>query len=144
MNNEALFSSKTDDWATPDHLFNQLSKIFNFTLDCGASSENAKCDNYYTIEDNALLKSWKTSGCVWMNPPYGRAIEKWMARAYGEHLEGQPVVCLVPARTDAGWWHEYALKGIIKYFRGRLKFAGSKDNAPFPSALIIYDGIRNG
>ena len=132
------FSSKTDLWSTPVDFFNKYNEKFNFELDVCATHENAKCKNYFTIDDDGLSKEW--SGICWMNPPYGREIIKWMEKAYKSSLNGATVVCLVPARTDTKWWHEYAVKGDIYFIRGRLKFGGSKNSAPFPSAVITFNG----
>ena len=58
---------------------------------------------------------------------------------------GATVVCLVPARTDTAWWHDYSMKGEIRFLRGRVKFVnrkGTGDSAPFPSAIIIFKGER--
>lgn len=130
------FSSKTDLWATPVDFFNKYNEKFNFELDVCATHENAKCTKYFTIEDDGLSKEW--SGICWMNPPYGREIIKWMEKAYKSSLNGATIVCLVPARTDTKWWHEYAIKGEVEFIRGRLKFGGSKNSAPFPSAVVIF------
>jgi len=73
-----------------------------------------------------------------MNPPYGREIGKWVKKAYESAQSGATVVCLVPARTDTAWWHDYCAKGEIRFVRGRLKFGGSKNSAPFPSAVVIF------
>ena len=76
-----------------------------------------------------------------MNPPYGREIIKWMKKAYHESKKGATVVTLVPVRPDAKWWHDYAMKGEIRFFRQRLKFKqGGKrsDVAPFASAIIVF------
>jgi len=132
------FSSNTDLWATPIEFFNKYNEKFNFELDVCATHENAKCAKYFTIDDDGLLKEW--SGICWMNPPYGREIIKWMEKAYKSSLNGATVVCLVPARTDTKWWHEYAIKGEIEFIRGRLKFGGSKNSAPFPSAVVTFNG----
>lgn len=139
MNNSKVhFSSKTDDWTTPDDFFKKLDEKYNFTLDPCASDDNHKCKKYYTKEDDGLSKPW--SGTVFMNPPYGREIKLWMEKAYNESLKGTTVVCLVPARTDTAWWHDYAMKGDIEFIRGRLKFGNSKNSAPFPSAVIVFNG----
>lgn len=130
------FSSASDDWATPQDLFDELNKIHHFTLDAAASASNAKCENYFTKEQNGLEQVW--TGSVWLNPPYGREIGKWMKKAYEEAFNGDTVVCLVPARTDTAWWHDYAMKGEITFLRGRLKFGGHKNSAPFPSAIIVF------
>lgn len=75
-----------------------------------------------------------------MNPPYGRTIKQWMQKAYESSLKGATVVCLVPARTDTAWWHDFAMKGEIEFIRGRLKFGGHKNSAPFPSAVVVFRG----
>jgi phage N-6-adenine-methyltransferase len=130
------FSSKTDLWATPQYFFDQLNAKYNFEIDVCASIDNAKCQKYFTIENDGLSQKWH--GVCWMNPPYGREIIKWMKKAYESSLQGATVVCLVPARTDTKWWHEYAMKGKIEFIRGRLKFGNSKNSAPFPSAIVIF------
>lgn len=131
------FSSKTDEWATPQDYFNKISEEFGgFDLDPCCTVESAKAPSFFTKEYDGLSKRWW--GKVWMNPPYGREIIKWMKKAYESSLEGVVVVCLVPARTDTKWWHEYAMKGEIRFIRGRLKFGGSKNSAPFPSALVVF------
>ena len=132
------FSSKTDLWATPIDFFNKYNEKFNFELDVCATDENAKCKKYFTVDNDGLSKKWV--GICWMNPPYGREIIKWMEKAYKSSLDGATIVCLVPARTDTKWWHEYAIKGEIEFIRGRLKFGGAKNSAPFPSAVVIFNG----
>jgi len=73
-----------------------------------------------------------------MNPPYGREIRQWVKKAYESALGGATVVCLLPARTDTSWWHDYCMKGEIRFIRGRLKFGDARENAPFPSAVVIF------
>jgi phage N-6-adenine-methyltransferase len=141
--NVGMFSSATEDWATPDDFFAELNREFHFTLDACASEWNKKVDNYYDKEQDGLKQQW--TGTVWMNPPYGREIKKWMAKAVESAQSGATVVCLVPARTDTAWWHNYAMLGEIRFLRGRIKFVGPdgpKDAAPFPSALIIFRPTR--
>jgi phage N-6-adenine-methyltransferase len=130
------FSSKTDLWATPQEFFDKYNALYGFNLDVCANQDNAKCSNFFSIEDNGLEQEWKRS--CWMNPPYGREIIHWMRKAYESSLCGATVVCLVPARTDTKWWHEYAMKGDIEFIKGRLKFGNSKNSAPFPSAVIVF------
>lgn len=132
------FSSKTDLWYTPQWLFNKYNEKYNFTLDVCATHENAKCKNYFTEEIDGLYQDWE--GVCWMNPPYGRTIKQWMKKAYESSLNGATVVCLVPSRTDTNWWHDYAMKGEIEFIKGRLKFGGSKNSAPFPSAVVVFEG----
>lgn len=136
MHRDVFASSKTDRWATPQDFYDRLHEEFNFQTDVCATSENAKCANYYTAETDGLAQSW--SGVCWMNPPYGRTIKAWMRKAWESSLDGATIVCLVPARTDTAWWHDYAMKGEIRYVRGRLKFGGHKNSAPFPCAVVIF------
>ena len=135
------YSSKTNEWSTPQAFFDELNKEFNFTLDPCATSENAKCTKYFTVEDDGLKQDW-SKDVVFMNPPYGREIKYWVQKAYEESLKGATVVCLIPARTDTTYWHNYIFGKAddIRFIKGRLKFGGSKNPAPFPSAIIIYKG----
>lgn len=131
------FMSNTPEWSTPQDLFDKLNCEFKFTLDPCATPENAKCDRYFTKLDDGLSKPWSNE-IVFMNPPYGREISKWIKKAYQESLNGATVVCLIPSRTDTSWWHDYCAKGEIRFIRGRIKFGGSKNGAPFPSAIVIF------
>ena len=136
--NTVHFSSASDDWATPQDFFDKMSSVWGpFDLDVCASPGNAKCRRFFTKEDNGLSKDWL--GRCWMNPPYGRAIGAWMKKAYEESLRGaQVVVCLVPARTDTAWWHDYAAKGQVTFIRVRMKFGEHQNSAPFPSAVVVF------
>lgn len=129
--NPVHFSSACEEWETPHDLFDYLNKIHKFTLDPCATVDNHLCDKFYTREDDGLAKSWAGES-VFMNPPYGRKIPGWMKKAFNSTLEDATVVCLVPARTDTQWWHNYAQKGVINFEKGRLKFR-----------LRITDAMRN-
>lgn len=133
---DAAFSSKTDDWATPMQTFRELDHEFGFGLDVCASADNAKCARYFTKEQDGLAQSWE--GVCWMNPPYGEVIGQWMEKAYLSAEAGATVVCLVPARTDTAWWHDYAMRGEVRFLRGRLKFGAAENSAPFPSAVVVF------
>jgi phage N-6-adenine-methyltransferase len=130
------FSSKTDEWATPQAFFDALNAEFNFQLDVCALDTSAKCDNYFTPEDDGLAQEW--TGACWMNPPYGDEIGKWIAKAHLSADAGATVVCLVPARVDTGWWWDHCRHAEIRFLRGRLKFGGSPNSAPFPSAVVVF------
>lgn len=136
MITSGLMSSASDNWATPQAFFDELNSEFDFELDVCADDLNAKCKRYFTKEQDGLKQEW--TGTVWMNPPYGREIAKWMSKAVQSWKSGATVVCLVPARTDTAWWHDYAIQGEIRFIRGRLKFGNSTNSAPFPSAVVIY------
>lgn len=137
-----MFSSKKMDWETPQEFFNNLNKKFKFDLDACASDDNHKCDNYFTENDNALEQDW--IGNVFVNPPYGRAMSKFVEKAYQEHMRDTDrfIVMLIPARTDTTYWHGFIQnKATVKFLKGRLKFevnGVSTDPAPFPSALVVY------
>ena len=133
------FSSSSDGWETPQDFFDKLNNEFDFTLDPCATKENAKCKKFYTKKENGLIQDWREE-IVYMNPPYGREISKWIEKAYYEHLMGAVVVCLVPARTDTKYWHKFIFPyATIRFLKGRLKFGDSKNSAPFPSAVVIFD-----
>ena len=137
MITKGMLSSNTDLWETPQDFFDKLNEEFHFDLDVCALPENAKCEKYFTPEQDGLSKEWH--GTCWMNPPYGRNIGAWVQKAYETSVHtGGTVVCLLPARTDTAWWHDYAMKGEVRFIRGRLKFGGSKNSAPFPSAVVGF------
>lgn len=131
-----LGPGETDVWGTPQWLFDALHKEFGFTLDPCSDGSNAKCPKFYTPRENGLLRDWGTE-TVFMNPPYSE-VDEWMRKAYGAAQEGATVVCLVPARTDTRWWHEYVMKGEVRLIRGRLKFGNAENSAPFPSAIAVF------
>lgn len=137
MNTDVMFSSKTDIWETPQWLFDKYDSRYHFTLDVCADANNAKCSAFFDEEADGLKQTW--AGNCWMNPPYGREIGKWVKKAYEESKLGATVVCLLPSRTDTAWWHDYVMRGQITFLRGRLKFGGCKNNAPFPSAIVIFE-----
>lgn len=137
------YSSNTPEWTTPSALFDQLNEEFNFTLDPCCTHENAKCEKHYTAEIDGLRVGWEGER-VFMNPPYGRQIGKWMKKAHDESCKfrGALVVALVPARTDTAWWHDYVMGREIRFVRGRILFSPNGDKsrrAPFPSAIVIFD-----
>ena len=130
------FSSKTDDWSTPQSVFDELNNEFHFTLDPCADEKNAKCIKFFTREDDGLRQDWQTER-VFCNPPYGRVIGDWVKKM----SEGgaRPCVGLLPARTDTRWFHDYIYgKAEIRFIRGRIKFGGHKNSAPFPSMVVIW------
>jgi phage N-6-adenine-methyltransferase len=132
-----LFSSLTPEWPTPVGVFQTLNRRYHFTLDACATPDNAKCERFFTKDQDALVQEW--SGAVWMNPPYGPTIGRWLRKAYESSQHGATVVCLVPARTDTAWWHQWVMKGNIFFVRGRLKFGAAQNSAPFPSAVVVFE-----
>lgn len=135
MNSGVMFSSKSDDWATPQDFFDRIDCYMHFTLDVCANKDNAKCVRFYSLDQDGLSMPW--NGMVWCNPPYGRKVVQWVKKAC---FSDDPVVMLLPARTDTIWFHEYVLpfaKSVV-FVRGRLKFGGSKQPAPFPCMVVFY------
>lgn len=137
--NKVLFSSRTDEWETPQDLFDRYGALYHFSLDVAASDKNHKCEKYFTKEDDGLSKTWR--GAVWCNPPYGRRVGAWVQKAYESECL---VVMLLPARTDTRWFHDYIIgKAEIRFIKGRLRFGSAKNTAPFPSMIVIYRGWKN-
>ena len=135
MLNKGLFSSATDVWETPQDFFDALNDEFHFTLDVCAGALNHKCERYYLKAEDGLSRDW-SGETVWCNPPYGREIGRWVKKC-SEH-DGVAVM-LLPARTDTRWFHDFIYKKAeIRFIKGRLKFGGSKNSAPFPSMVVIF------
>src|SRR5207302_2406705 len=105
-------------------------------LDACATPENALCECYFTKAQDSLRQEW--TGTVFCNPPYGLEISRWLRKAVAAARTGATVVCLVPARTDTSWWHDYCLQGEVSFVRGRLHFGDGKGPAPFPSAVVVF------
>lgn len=139
--NNVHYSQKSDEWETPQDVFDRLNKLFNFDIDVASSEDNTKVkDKYFTIKDDALSINWGSNTTVWCNPPYS-TVKLWIKKAYEESILGVTVVMLIPARTDTRAWHDYIFPyAKIEFLRGRLKFSGSKNSAPFPSAVVIFYG----
>lgn len=143
-------SRKSVEWATPQVWFDYLNLEFKFTLDPCCQHTTAKCVRHYTPAEDGLAQSWAEER-VFMNPPYGPEIPKWMRKAYEESRDrGALVVCLVPARVDTQWWHRYAAKASeVRFPVGRLRFARATGSAPFPVAIVVFrpqaaGGVRRG
>lgn len=137
MINKGLFTSSTDLWSTPQELFDKLYEEFHFDIDVCATPENAKCDKYFTKEQDGLKQQWGGYAMCWCNPPYGRKISAWVEKASRHNC-----VMLLPARTDTRWFHDFIYgKAEIRFIRGRLKFGASKNSAPFPSMIVVFKGI---
>ena len=168
MNLDVHYSSESNEWQTPIDFYDKLNDEFKFTLDPCASIHNYKCEKYFTIKENGLKQDW-SKDIVFMNPPYGKEIKYWVEKAYFESLKGAVVVCLIPARTDTSYWHDYIFPFAfdIRFIRGRIKFGkteqvnyyeqlnifGIKEKktfsfdtdspAPFPSAIVIFKENKN-
>ena len=131
-----IFSHESDQWTTDDEFYRGLCREFNFTLDPCSNGDNAKRKDHYTVRENGLLQDWGDK-CVFVNPPDSQ-VAKWMEKAFCAAKAGATCVCLVGARTDTRWWHDFAMKGEVRFIKGRLKFGGAKNSAPFPSAVVVF------
>ena len=143
----AIYSSERTTWRTPMNLFAQLDQEFGFTLDAAASRDNALCQRFITEEQDALTCDWHElakGGAVWLNPPYGRGVGKWVRKAWLESAKGTVVVMLIPARTDTAYFREWAMQAAeIRLIAGRLRFQGADNPAPVPSALLVFSRIEH-
>ena len=143
MIDKCLLSTGKDEWETPLDFFNQLDSEFHFTLDPCCTEKNAKCKKFYTKDDDGLRQTWKDE-VVFINPPYSKRTktnlgqEAWIKKAYEESAHATCVM-LIPARTDTKAFHKYIYgKAEIRFLKGRLKFSGAKNAAPFPSMVVIF------
>ena len=134
------FESKNQTYVTPDALFRRLDSEFKFTRDVCADVNNAKCFLYWTEENSCLDKTW--DGINWMNPPY-KTVGQFVKKAW-EQSSNASTVCLVPARTNTNWWHEYCMKGEVRFIQGRIRFEGCKYGLPQPLAIVIFGGTHPG
>lgn len=142
MKTDVLFSSKSDEYETPQDVFNALDAEFHFNLDPCSTDENHKCQVWFTKEENGLCQDWGGYR-VFCNPPYSR-ISEWVEKCYQEsRKDGTLVVMLIPARTDTRYFHDYILhRSEIRFIKGRLKFGDSKNSAPFPSMVVIFRAAK--
>lgn len=153
MNTEIMFSKKSDEWGTPQALFDELNAEFGpFILDVAATEENKKCAYFIGKEENALTARWMSKN--WCNPPYSQ-VKEFAAKAAEEAKNGNMTVMLIPARTDTRFFHDYIYNKPdveIRFLKGRLKFIspdgsllrgtkmnGSNNAAPFPSMIVIFN-----
>lgn len=140
VRNDGRWHSRGSDWSTPQDLFDELNAEFHFTLDPCASEWNFKCQKWLNEEMNGLEYDWKKE-TVFLNPPYGKILNDWMKKAYESSLNGATVVCLVPSATDAAWWHDFAMKGEIRFLRGRPRFLtkeGTWQQTFSPSVIVVF------
>jgi site-specific DNA-methyltransferase (adenine-specific) len=159
--NKGTLTSNRQDWETPQAFFNELDREFHFVLDVAATSENAKCENFYTEKEDGLSQNWgggeqidvnpsnvvARTGAVWCNPPYSKQLGKWVKKASEESKKGVTVVMLIPSRTETRWFHDYIYNKDnveIRFVKGRIRFSGSSVNAPFPSMVVVFHGSDRG
>lgn len=151
MNNAPMFSKASDEWATPQGLFDKLHAEFGFDLDAAATLENAKTPRFIGPFYDALTFEWHEIGTTcWLNPPYSKCA-RFIEKAAEQSRKGCTVVCLIPSRTDTRYWHKHIWdrerhqprEGVeIRFLKGRLKFGNSENSAPFPSVIVIFRPVN--
>lgn len=142
MKSNIIFSHNHDEWETPQGFYNKLNDEFNFNLDPCSDGKNNKCTKFFTKQQNGLLQDW--SGYrVFCNPPYSE-ISKWVEKSYREGVKDNTlVVLLIPVRTDTKYFHDFILnRSEIRFVKGRIKFVGGENSAPFPSMIVIFRGPK--
>lgn len=141
--NKVHYSSLKQDWTTPPSFFSIYNDKYKFVLDAACETHNCMCPIgfYFDKGIDALEQDWHiVKGYIWCNPPYGKHLKLFIKKAYDEWKKGAKIVMLIPSRTDTSYWHDYIFNHAkIEFIRGRLKFGESKNSAPFPSAVVIWD-----
>lgn len=136
--NRVHFSSASGEWETPQDVFEWANERWGpFMLDVAATAENSLCPAFYDEGMDGRVQPWDRPW--WCNPPYGRGLGVWLVRAACAPAHG---VMLLPARTDTAWFHEHVVGREVLFLRGRLKFGGTTQSAPFPSMLVVFAGTK--
>jgi site-specific DNA-methyltransferase (adenine-specific) len=140
---ESLYSSRSEEWPTPQSFFDELNEEFNFTLDPCATPENAKCPRFFTKVEDGLTQDWGTH-TVFCNPPYGKNMRKWARKCFDASMRGATVVLLAHSRTDTRWFHDWVYgKAELRFVKGRLRFGTGRQSAPFPSLVAVFKPPAN-
>lgn len=80
-----------------------------------------------------------TTHCRSRGRAYGQGLGEWIAKGAAEAARGSVVVMFVPSRTDTRWFHDHVYgKAEVRFLRGRVRFVGATQPAPFPSMLVIF------
>jgi len=126
----------TDVRSTPIGIFSDLNDEFDFNVYVCAIAENAKCDRFFSPNEDGLKQEW--SGRIWCNPPYSD-IYPWLQKGESSIKNGEcdVAVFLLPSRTGTAWFHDFALKHEVRFIRGRLKFNGLKTSPTFDSLILV-------
>lgn len=142
------FSSETEEWYTPPEIIDAvLAVLGEIDLDpCSNTGHpNVPAREHVTKDEDGLAREWH--GRIYMNPPYGREVVLWVMKILQE-IEAKRTtgaIVLVAARTDTRW---FKLLGDACQawcaVEGRLNFSGSRNPAPFPSAVFYFgENVRD-
>lgn len=150
---DACMSSANPNWCTPPEFLAVVREMGPIGLDPCTTPDNPvgadcyyhpldmRCDDLAVHEGDGLSLPWTAAGLVFANPPYGRGLGAWSAKMRDEGKRGAEIIGLLPARTDTKWWQAITTADAVCFWRGRIKFVGAKNAAPFPSA-VPYWGPR--
>lgn len=139
-------TSEEDEWLTPPEIVERVVAVLG-GVDLDPCSNTfgdpaVPAARHIVEAEDGLAEAW--GGRVYMNPPYGDAIGAWVEKLRAEHADGNvtAAIALVPARTDTAWFA--ALRDCAMCFvRGRLRFSGSDNSAPFPSVVAYFGDDRD-
>lgn len=133
--------ARRTDWETQPEIFLPLNREFCFTVDVCATAGNAKCDHFFSPEQNGLNQKWE--GMYWMNPPFGSAIEQWVYKAWESAKSGScTVVSILPVRSNNDWW-KLVIDGEVRFLRKKPQFVGADGDSMFPCAVVIWHPFLN-
>lgn len=133
---EQFFSSKSDDWGTPEHVFEFAENQWGgHHLDVAADSVNTKCPEYLTEEDNALTKTWSQNN--WCNPPFSLADEFVTEAIAQADAWDNFTTMLLKAAPEAKRFKQLRMYGVkIVFLSPRVHYIGAGKSCPFPSCLV--------
>jgi DNA N-6-adenine-methyltransferase Dam len=132
----------TNEWYTPPHVFKALGCDFNIDVASPGAAITYWIPATRFLTSNSLERDW--DGFVWMNPPFGgrNALVPWLTKFFG-HANG---IALVPDRTSAPWWQQFAPKAdAILFVAPKLKFIGAggkPGSSPAQGTCLLASGIR--
>lgn len=142
MGQGIIGQSKSIEYSTPLEIVEPLIKEYNLTKDVCASSLNCKLPDYWTKDDNALLKQW--TGNCWLNPPFNRELGKWVKKAHSETIKnGGTKVCLIPVRSNTKWWAEVSKDAEIRFINGEVNFNNEVRGLWLPLCILIFGELAN-
>ena len=137
------FKSDKIVYSTPQKLFDELNKEFNFDLDVCANEQNAKCPKFFTEKEDGLKQDW--IGNCWMNPPFNKELKKWVLKAHSESKKHKSLVCcLIPVRSNTIWWQQVCMDAEIRFIIGEVNFNNLDRGLWLPMCCIIFGGNKSG
>lgn len=133
-------NKNSDEFGTPDWLFQQLDQEFKFTIDAAATKENTKLPRFWTKEDNALKQNWDYER-VFCNPPYSRGNVELFFRYALYETRGKDcsvAVLIIPTYTEREWYHKYRSQFEVRFVHKRIQFIGGGSSARGNHMIIVF------